>query len=180
MHNKLYAFINVIGLALGITCVLLAVLFVKDERSFDNFHEKGNNLYRVLTNVTDNKGERKTVAGTGQPQGPAFKEAVPEIVDYVRVLGGDIKGDVVANNKTLNLQMVFTDPGFFNIFSFPLLRGNEATALNDITSVVITETVAKKFFNSIDVVGKVIDLDSDPSAQRLGKPMMFPGLQRSS
>src|SRR5205085_6427959 len=115
---------------------------------------------------------------TCQPQDPAFKEAVPEIVDYVRVLGGDIKGDVVANNKTLNLQMVFADPGFFTIFSFPLLRGNASTALSDISAVVITETVAKKFFNSIDVVGKMIDLDSDPSAQRLGKSMIISGVAK--
>ena len=91
-RHKLYSFINVSGLAIAITCVLLAVLFIKDERSFDGFHEKQANLYRVVTNVTDNNGQRKTVAGTGQPQGPAFKAAVPEIVDYVRVLGAILKG----------------------------------------------------------------------------------------
>ena len=65
LHNKLYACINVSGLAIGVTCVLLAVLFVKDERSFDKFHEKGDNLYRVLTNVTGNKGERKIASSRG-------------------------------------------------------------------------------------------------------------------
>src|SRR5687768_11870477 len=153
-HNKLYSFINVSGLAIAITCVLLAVLYIKDERSFDGFHEKKENLYRVVTNVTDNKGERKAVAGTGQVQGPAFKEAVPEIINYVRVMGGDIKGDVIADNKTLNLQMLFVDESFFDVFSFPLVRGNAVTALADISSVVITESVARKYFNSIDVVGK--------------------------
>ena len=177
-HNKLYSCINVSGLAIGITCVLLAVLFVKDERSFDRFHENKANLYRILTNVTDSKGERKTEAGTGQPQGPAFKAAVPEIVDYVRLLGGDIRADVVANDKTLNLQMLFADENFFNLFSFPLLRGNATTALKDITSVVITESVARKYFNSIDVVGKVMRLDSDPSAKRLGKPMVITGVAK--
>ena len=122
-HNKLYSFINVSGLAIAITCVLLAVLFIKDERSYDRFHEKGKNLYRVLTTRTDDKGARGTVAGTGQPQGPAFKEAVPEIEEYARLMGGDIKGDVIANNKTFNLQMLFADESFFNLFSFPLLRG---------------------------------------------------------
>jgi putative ABC transport system permease protein len=151
------------GLAIAITCVLLATLYIKDERSFDRFHEKQANLYRVITNVTDIKGQQKSEAGTGQPQGPAFKEAVPEIINYVRVMGGDIKGDVVANDKTLNLQMLFVDESFFSLFTFPLLRGNPATALNDISSVVITETVARKYFNSIDVVGKTINLDSDPS-----------------
>jgi putative ABC transport system permease protein len=177
-HNKLYSSINIIGLAIGITCVLLAVLYVKDERSFDKFHEKKENLYRIVTNVTDSKGERKTVAGTGQPQGPAFKEAVPEILNYVRVMGGDIKGDVIANNKTLSLQMLFADESFFNIFSFPLLRGDPSTALKDISSVVITETVARKFFNSIDVIGETLNSDADPSAQKLGKPLIITGVAK--
>ena len=172
-HNKLYSFINLVGLAVAISCVLLAVLFIKDERSFDRFHEKRENLYRILTTRTDDKGNRGTVAGTGQPQGPAFKAAVPEIVDYVRVLGGDIRGDVIANNKTFNVQMLFADESFFNLFSFPILRGDGATALNDISSVVITESVAKKLFNSIDVVGKRLDMDANPSEEKLGKPSMI-------
>ncbi len=172
-QNKLYSFINVFGLAIAITCVLLAVLFIKEERSYDGFHEKKENLYRILTSRTDDKGNRGTVGGTGQPQGPAFKEAVPEILDYTRVMGGDIRGDVLANNKTFNVQMLFADESFFNLFSFPLLRGDKATALSDISSVVITETIALKFFNSIDVVGKRIDMDADPSAQRVGRPSMI-------
>jgi len=173
LQNKLYSIINLAGLSIATTCVLLAVLFIKNERSYDRFHEKKENLFRILTSRTDDKGNRGTVAGTGQPQGPAFKEAVPEIVDYTRVLGGDIKSDVIANNKTLNLQMLFADESFFNLFSFPLLRGDKITALKDISSVVITETAARKFFNSIDVVGRRIDMDADPSAAKLGKPSMI-------
>src|SRR4030095_12050539 len=103
----------------------------------------------IFTKRTDERGRRGTVAGTGQPQAGAFKEAVPEIVDYVRIMGGDIRGDVAFNNKTLNLQMLFVDESFFKLFSFPLLRGDAATALNDISSAVITESVARKYFNSI-------------------------------
>ena len=172
-HNKLFSFINVFGLAIAITCVLLAVLFIKNEWSFDKFHEKKENLYRILTSRTDDKGNRETVAGTGQPQGPAFKEAVPEIVDYTRVMGGDIRSDVIANNKTLNLQLLFADESFFKLFSFPLVRGDKATALKNISSAVVTETVARNFFNSIDIVGKRIDLDADPSADKLGKPSVI-------
>ncbi len=173
LQNKLYSFINVFGLAIAITCVLLAALYIKEERSYDRFHEKKENLYRVLTSRTDNKGNRGTVAGTGQPQGPAFKEAVPEIIDYTRVLGGDIRGDIIANNKTINVQMLFADESFFNLFSFPLLRGDRTTALDDISSLVITETVARKFFGSVDVIGKRIDMDADPSAEKLGRPSII-------
>src|SRR3982750_3557885 len=86
--NKLYSSINIIGLATGIGCVLLAVLYWKDERSFDNFHQKKRDLYRITTTMAENKnGKMHTSGGTGQVQGPAFKAAVPEVIDYVRVLG---------------------------------------------------------------------------------------------
>lgn len=163
-------------MALAISCLLLAVLFIKDEQSYDRFHEK--DIYRVVTHLTDQQGERLAVAGTGQPQGPAFREAVPEIKEYVRLMGGDITGDVIANNKTLHLQVLFTDPGFFDLFSFPLLRGNATTALDDISSVVITESVARKFFNSIDVIGKTMVMDASPSADKLGKPMLITGVAK--
>src|SRR5690242_11785302 len=97
VQNRMYSLINIGGLAIAINCVLLAVLFINDERNYDSFHVKGDSLYRVVTNLTDEKGARNTVGGTGQTQGPAFKEAVPEIKDYARLMGGDIRGDVVAN-----------------------------------------------------------------------------------
>ena len=177
-HNKLYSFINVSGLALAITCVLLAVLYVKEELSYDKFHQGKENLYRIVTSLNNEKGERRSVAGTGQPQGPAFKAAVPEIQQYVRIMGGDIRGDVIANDKTLNLQMLFADETFFDIFSFPLLRGNAKTALKDISSAVITESVALKYFNSIDVVGKTINPDSSPSAAKLGRSLVISGVAK--
>ncbi len=75
--------------------MLLAVLYWKDEHSFDNFH-KNNYLYRVNTTLVENKGANAaTVGGTGQVQGPAFKNGVPEVESYVRILGGDIYSDVV-------------------------------------------------------------------------------------
>jgi putative ABC transport system permease protein len=174
----MYSVINIGGLAIAVTCVLLAVLFIHDERSYDRFHAKGENLYRIVTHVTDEKGERKTVGGTGQTQGPAFSVVVPEIENYARLLGGDIQGDVVANDRTLNLQMLFADESFFNLFSFPLIRGDAGSALKDISSAVITESVAKRFFNSVDVIGKTIFPEADPSAQKLGKPLVIAGVAK--
>jgi len=178
-NNKLYAIINVTGLAAGISCVLLAVMYWQDERSFDNFHQKKNQLYRITTTMVGKKGDKMhTSGGTGQVQGPAFKAGVPEVVDYVRVLGGGITGDILTDNKSLPLRLLFADENFFNIFSFPLLQGNSVTALNNINSVVITESVARKLFNSTDVIGKELRLDADPSAKRLGKPMLITGVAK--
>lgn len=177
-QHKLYSFINVIGLAMAITCVLLAVFYIKNESGYDNFHRNGPDLYRILTHSFNPDGQPRTVAATGQPQGPAFKAAVPEIRDYARLLGGDIRGDVIANNKTLSLQMLFTDESFFRVFSFPLVRGSANTALDDIASAVITESVALKYFNTIDVVGKTLQPDANPSDHKLGRPLVITGVAR--
>ncbi|CAN5821100.1 ABC transporter permease [soil metagenome] len=176
-QSRLYSIINIVGLATGITCMLLAVLYWKDERSFDSFHKNNPDLFRITTTLVENKGDKSiTVGGTGQVQGPAFKSVVPEVKSYVRILGGDIYSDVAAGNKSLHLQPLFVDDNFFDVFSFHLLLGNPKTVLNDVGSVAITETTAKKFFNSIDVVGKMLQMDADPSFERLGKPLIVSGV----
>ncbi len=176
-QSRLYSVINIIGVATCITCTLLAVLYWKDERSFDNFHLNNPNIYRVTTSMIGTRGgSAEELGGTGQVQGPAFKEGVPQVVRYTRVLGGDIFSDVASENKSLRLQPLFVEPAFLDVFSFPLLRGNPATALNDLNSVILTESTARKFFNSIDVIGRRLRLDADPSFDKLGKPMQVTGV----
>ena len=176
-HNKLYSSINVFGLAVGISCVLLAMLYWNDEHSFDHFHRNGKNIYRITTTMSENRDGSMTLSGgTGQVQGPAFKTVVPEVADYTRLMGGGLTGDVLANNKGLHLTFLFADENFYNIFSFRLLRGNPATALKDLNAVIVTEATAIKFFNSVDVVGKPLQLAADPSAKRLGKPLIITGV----
>ena len=179
-QNKLYSSINIFGLAIGISCVLLAVLYWKDERSFDSFHKKNPNIYRIITTIAESKGDRTHLSGgTGQVQGPAFKAGLPEVMDYVRVLGGGMASDVITDNKSMHLQILFADESFFNIFSFPLLHGNPQTVLQDMNAVVITESAAMKLFNSTDVIGKHLQMDADPSAKRLGKPMLITGVAKN-
>jgi putative ABC transport system permease protein len=177
LHSKLYSIINVIGLATGITCILLAVLYWKDERSFDEFHKNNPHLYRLTTSLRiDNEGNRSTVAGTGQVQGPAFKAAVPEIAKFVRVLGGDIYTNLASENKRLRLRSLFVDSSFFQVFSFPFVKGNPATALQEINGVILTESTARKFFNTADAVGRLFTMDADPSFDRLGKSLIVSGV----
>lgn len=176
-QNRLYSGINVVGLALGLTCVLLAILYIRDEYNFDTFHKKNPHLYRITTTLIANKGEApQTSGGTGQVQGPAFKAAIPEIEDYVRVMGGAISGDIRTDQKAFKLQLLFVDENFFDAFSFRLIHGNPKTLLKDVGSVVITKKTALKFFNSTNVVGKVLHMEADPSADRLGKPLVISGV----
>ena len=179
--NKLYSSINVFGLAIGIACMLLALLYVKDEQSFDKFHSNNPNLYRITTTVVTNKEDgRNTIGGTGQVQAPIFKAEVPEIKEYVRVWGGDIFGEVKANDKSLTLRMLFVDPSFFKVFSFPLIQGNPENALNDLNGAVISESTALKLFNTTDVLGKFVNAPGDPSARKLGKPLVITGVVKDA
>ena len=176
-QSRLYAAINILGLATGVTCMLFAVLYWNDEHNYDSFHANNPNLYRITTTLIENKGEKsQTLGGTGQVQGPAFKDAVPEVKSYVRVFGGDIYNDVIANGKGLHLKPLFVDANFFDVFSFPLVYGNSKAALSDLNAVVITESTAKKIFNTDNVVGKILQLDADPSYDRLGKPLIITGV----
>jgi len=157
--------------------MLFAMLYWNDEHSYDSFHDKNPNLYRITTTLVENKGEQsQTIGGTGQVQGPAFKDAIPEMKSYVRVLGGDIYSDVVANGKALHLKPLFADSNFFDVLSFSLVYGNPKTVLSDINAVVITESTARKFFNTVDVVGKTLQLDADPSYDKLEKPLIVSGI----
>jgi putative ABC transport system permease protein len=171
--NILYSIINVAGLATAITAILFAMMYWKDERSFDRFHANHPNLYRITTTLIENPGAaRNTLGSTGQVQGPAFKAAIPGIKNYVRVLGGEISGTITSAEKNLNVQTVFADRNFFELFSFKMLKGNPHTALNDVGSAVITRSTAMKFFNTTDVLGKQLTMDADPSFEKLGKPMI--------
>lgn len=178
-RSRIYAIINIIGLATGITAMLLAILFWRDETSFDRFHKNFDDLYRVNTSLLESKdGKRVLIGGSGQVQGPAFQSAIPEIKTYTRILGGDIFSDVVANNKTIKIRPLFVEHNFLEVFSFKLLRGNASNALLKAESLVLTESTAKKFFGHTDVIGKLMTVDADPSFERLGRPLVVTAVVR--
>jgi putative ABC transport system permease protein len=171
-QTKLYALINVTGLAIGTACVLLAVIYLADEHGFDQFHKHNPNLYRITTTYAD-KDKAVTTGGTGQVQGPTFKAQVPEIQHYARIMGGDIYADVRAGDKALKLRQLFADSSFFEVFSFKFLQGNKNIALKSVNAVVISERTARKIFNRTDVVGQMLQMDAEPSAIRIGKPLVI-------
>lgn len=172
-RSRLYASINIIGLATGITAMLLAILFWRDEESFDEFHKNAAQLYRVTTKHRPFKDKDfETIGATGQVHGPAFAAAIPEIKNFARVFGGDFFSNVIAEGKTIKVRPFYVDNSFLQMFSFPVLQGNAKNALEKAESVVLTESTAKKFFNTTDVVGKLMAVDADPSFQKLGRPLV--------
>ena len=152
--SKLYSTINIAGLALGLTCCMLIVLYNKDDASFDQFHQNKNQLFRVVATLSNSKETRK-LGISNAPSGPAFKAALPEIKSFVRVQGDFF---VVRNgNQVYGQDVVNVDTSFFSVFSFPLIAGNPTTALKDPNSVVLTEETALKYFGTTDVLGKTLE-----------------------
>ncbi|HEY0654937.1 MAG TPA: ABC transporter permease [Chryseosolibacter sp.] len=163
-RNKLFSAINVLGLALGMAAALLIFEYVSFERSYDSFHPDVRNIYRVTTEWNKNVTPSDVRATTMPWAGPSVKEALPEVQDYARLTKLDVftgfnavhYKDVLANEQDIFLA----DPGFLRMFGFQLLRGDRTTALNEPTSIVITESSAHKFFGDEDPMGKVMALDS--------------------
>ncbi len=161
LRNRVYSFINIVGLSLGLASAMLIILYVKDEVSYDRFHKNINQIYRADRKIVRDNGEIDNSGYTGLFQGPRFTAGIPEIQGFVRFHSGqkDIK-----RNTDIQLQEVFyTDSNFFSVFSFSLLRGDPKTVLLRPNSVVISEEMAKKQFGTADVLGKTILLKDDSS-----------------
>ncbi|MFZ5980116.1 MAG: ABC transporter permease, partial [Candidatus Zixiibacteriota bacterium] len=156
IHNKLYSLISIAGLAIGIACCLIIFLFVGHEFSYDNFHANGDRLYRVI------RGEKNQGELAGGGSGTCYllrgelKNKYPEITGVTRVLGTNTS--VSHGNESFFEDVVFVDPDFFTMFSFNLLEGDKNSVLNDPGSVVLTEEMARKYFDNADPVGKSVKI----------------------
>ena len=143
-RNKLLSFVNITGLAVGIACVILMLLFVKDEWSFDQFHTNGKDIYRLVQTTTDTAGNENRSGKTGFPHGPVFAAAIPEIEAFCRIKGWGMT--TKKWNEGLTSQVLFADPSIFNIFSIDVLQGSTANMLNGRNSVVINEATSTNYF----------------------------------
>ncbi len=168
--QRAYAVINIGGMALGLACTLLIFLWVRDETSYDRFHDKADRIYRVVLS-TDDDGQPSNANGSFG-LGPALKKDFPEVEDTVRVrkMEQNPKRYVgYGDKKFYEPRFFYAEPSLFMVFDFPLVRGDAATALRDPGSVVLTEAMAAKYFGNEDPIGRVIE--ADPYND--GKPVPF-------
>ncbi|SFQ09711.1 ABC transporter permease [Parafilimonas terrae] len=161
-RNKIYAFINIAGLSIGLACAMLILLYVKDEVSFDRFHNNVGNIYRIVSKNKYNGQEYKST-NTGFLQGSRFTQNVPGIKTFVRVQSG--AEDIKTGTDVQSQDLLYVDSSFFNVFTFPLIAGNPQTCLKEPRSIVISEDMAKKQFGTTDAVGKVIMIKEDSAFQ---------------
>ena len=160
LRNKIYAFINIAGLSIGLACAMLIILYVKDEVSYDRFHKNANNIYRIVTQgINKDGGKGRKDPNTGYLQGPRFAQNVPEIEHFVRVQSGN--ESIKTGTEVKDQDLLRVDSSFFDVFSFPLVSGNRHTCLKDPSSVVLSEETAKRQFGTTDVIGKIVMLKDD-------------------
>lgn len=147
--------INIIGLAIGLASCILVILFVKDELTFDQFHEKAERIYRPYA-IEKEDDQTRINSVTPGPLGPKMLGDIPEIIDYV-VIGQFT--DLVKKGEEPIQELVYTvSPSFFNVFTFKVLNGSVEGVFTDPGDIVLTRSMAAKYFGKEDPVGKTLQV----------------------
>jgi putative ABC transport system permease protein len=157
-RHKGFSLINIAGLAVGMTACFLIFIYVKFELSYDKFNQNYGQVYRLVTDIKSPQEVLHWSSATA-PMGPALQQDYPEYVKgNARVFGA---GFMVVNGdkKFQENNIIFTDPALFNIFTFPFVKGDPKTALSAPFDIILTESMAKKYFGSNDIIGKSLSLD---------------------
>ena len=151
--NRLYSVINIFGLTVGLAACLLIGVFINHELSYDKFNVNADRIVRTTMEYKFSGTANKT-ATTGTKVGPQFKRMFPSIDDYVRTF---ISHNVVRTDDKIfdEPAILYADPAFFKIFSFHLVKGDVATALDAPDKIVVSQSIAKKYFGEEDAINKV-------------------------
>jgi putative ABC transport system permease protein len=159
LKNKGFAFINIAGLAAGLTASLFILLWIQDELSYEKYNLNAKNIYRVEEDQFYS-GERYHVTVTPHPSGPVWKEKIPEIKEQTRMFR--LPRILFRQNEKVLFEssVIAADSGLFKVFTFPLVLGDPETALNSPHSIVLTEKLASKYFGEINPIGKTLTLEN--------------------
>lgn len=151
-RNRVYTILNVTGLSVGLACFTLIGLWVNYQLSYDKFHTKADRIYRIGGTFTDQSGSFDQ-AVTPIPLGPALENDMPEVEAAARI---DVNDAIVrrGDKQFKEQEILLTDPSFFKLFDFHLLSGNPATALTQPYSIVLSKSIAQKYFGDDDPVGQ--------------------------
>ena len=168
MKAKVFTLINLLGLATGMACSLLIFLFIRDELSYDRFHKDSDNIYRLVQNHVNEDGTQIPDARTPRALATAIQREIPEVSGITRAFANPDWGAdflIKYRDKKFNEVKIFwVDSTFFDVFTFPFIKGNAKSALNEINSIVITESIAKKYFGNENPMGKTLQVDQDLGA----------------
>ena len=152
LRKTTYSLINILGLSAGLICVLFIFNWVYDEISYDTHFPNQGNIYRIVAEA--GTGEDRWHQGvTSLPLGPTIRNTYPEVESMTRMDWNDAIVER-GSNRFIEDDIVLTDPDFFDVFGYHLIQGNEATALSEPYQIVLTESLARKYFRDEDPIGK--------------------------
>lgn len=160
VSHKLYSAINILGLAIGLACVILIAIFVRYETNYDQHWSKADQIYRVVRTFKAGNGSPALYLGTNAPQtGPLLKADFPELEQVVRLWGYRLllgRDDAVFYETGIK----FADPEVFEVFDIPFIQGDRATALSEPFSIVLDESTARKYFGDEDPMGQTLTIEN--------------------
>jgi len=161
--NRLYAFVNITGLTIGMVSCLLIGINIKDELSFDRFNKNAGKIVRVTMDYYQGGAPQK-VALTGTKVGPQFKRTFPSVVNFVRL---EKRSGIMSYNARVfdEHAILYADPSFLKIFSYKLVNG-DASALSGTEKIIVTETAAKKYFDNDNPISRQLTIP-------IVKPVIF-------
>ena len=162
MRNKFISFINIFGLTVGLTCCLLILSYIINEKGYDLFNSNAKNIYRVTRTFYAADGTASLHTGSvAPPFGPLLKNAFPDIVEMTRLWPNESvtlkRGDKLFNEK----NAFYAEGNLFSVFTIPVLKGDAKTALAEPYSVMLTEGLARKYFDGADPMNKTIQLNGN-------------------
>jgi putative ABC transport system permease protein len=158
-RQKGYSLINIAGLTIGLACCILILLWVQHEISYNRFHENADDIYRIYTDFHYDQGIIP-FSNIPQPVGPEIQSKFPEVRFAVRLLDDALTvkhGPDIFYEKAV----LYVDPSFFDVFTFPMVQGDSKTAFSEPYSVIISEMMARKYFGDQDPIGQVLTMDRE-------------------
>ena len=159
-REQVYAFINVSGLTVGLTCSIFIFLWVTDEIRFDRFHQDADRIFRVMENVNNSSGEIITYEALPVPLAEKLQTDFAE-VEHATHYSWEQRALFSYGNQSIYEGGYYADPSFFKVFTFPTLEGDPGKLFSDVNSIVITRRLAEKYFPGERALGKVIRIDNE-------------------
>lgn len=158
LRQKTYSFINIAGLAIGLACFILIILYVRYEFSYESHHTNADNVYRVNV-VQQHPNGAFRIQSSMVPLGRTLAQEIPEVINFTRFERFRDPLVIYKDKKFTEENVVFADQGIYNLFTIPFISGNMESALTEKFSIVLTESIAKKYFGDLNPIGKALSLD---------------------
>ena len=158
LRRKQYSLLSILVMVIGLTTALLTFLYARYEYSYENWLPDADNIYRVDTNYHFPGAAPISTAFTGRPAGPALQQFFPEVAEFTRAT--QFASTINRDGEIFNDPVDFVDPNYLEFFDFQMVSGNRDTVLDDVNSMIISESMAEKYFGDEAAVGKVLTVSS--------------------